>query len=105
MTFFLKELSFSCSVACIYDMWEVVDSNRERTMLGKNILFAFGKTDKISMAIYYVMFSYEMYWNICFKKEWVMIYQWILDISEFLWDKLWMKWQVSFLSVCPDAVT
>ena len=37
-------------------------------MLGKNILFAFGKTDKISMTIYYVMFSYEMYRNICFKK-------------------------------------
>ena len=32
-------------------------------MLGKDILFAFGKDGKMLMTKYYVMFFYEMYWS------------------------------------------
>lgn len=56
------------------------------TVLGENILFAFGKYEKVSLRISYVMFSYEMYWNTYVLSK---IGSWytdflVVDTSEFL---------------------
>lgn len=49
----------------VYDMWAGVNSRGgAMTVLVGEILLAFGKDGKMLVTIYYVMFFYEVYWNI-----------------------------------------